>query len=98
MVALRIDGKKVTRTNEVEVRGLPEGVVFSNDGRYVYVGNYLDRDISILRVDGDQLVNTGKIAAAARSAGVDARSHALALPGVVHRMRRFRTRAWFVAP
>jgi len=59
-VALKIDGKKVTRTNEVEVRGLPEGVVFSNDGRYVYVGNYQDRDISILRVDGDQLVNTGK--------------------------------------
>jgi DNA-binding beta-propeller fold protein YncE len=59
-VALKIDGKKVTRTNEVEVRSLPEGVVFSNDGRYVYVGNYLDRDISILRVDGDQLVNTGK--------------------------------------
>ena len=59
-VALKIDGKKVTRTNEVEVRGLPEGVVFSNDGQYVYVGNYQDRDISILRVDGDQLVNTGK--------------------------------------
>ena len=60
VVALRIEGKKVTRGNEVEVRGLPEGVVFSDDGRYVYVGNYMDRDISILRVDGDQLVNTGK--------------------------------------
>lgn len=60
VVALRIDGKKVTRSNEVEVRGLPEGAVFSNDGRYIYVGNYLDRDISILRVEGDQIVNTGK--------------------------------------
>jgi DNA-binding beta-propeller fold protein YncE len=60
VVALRIDGKKVTRSNEVEVRGLPEGAVFSNDGRYLYVGNYLDRDVSILRVDGDQIVNTGK--------------------------------------
>jgi DNA-binding beta-propeller fold protein YncE len=60
VVALRIDGKKVTRTNEVEVRGLPEGVVFSNDGQYVYVGNYQDRDVSILRVEGDRLVNTGK--------------------------------------
>jgi DNA-binding beta-propeller fold protein YncE len=60
VVALRIDGKKVTRTNEVDVRGLPEGVVFSNDGRYVYVGNYMDSDVSILRVDGDRLVNTGK--------------------------------------
>jgi DNA-binding beta-propeller fold protein YncE len=60
VVALKIDGKKVTRGNEVEVRGLPEGVVFSDDGRYIYVGNYMDRDVSILRVDGDQLVNTGK--------------------------------------
>jgi DNA-binding beta-propeller fold protein YncE len=60
VVALKIDGKKVTRTNEVEVRGLPEGVVFSNDGRYIYVGNFMDSDISILRVEGDQIVNTGK--------------------------------------
>ena len=60
VVALKIDGKKVTRGNEVEVRGLPEGVVFSQDGRYLYVGNFIDQDISILRVDGDQIVNTGK--------------------------------------
>src|SRR5512140_109225 len=60
VVALKVDGKKVTRSNEVEVRGLPEGVVFSEDGRYIYVGNFMDQDISILRVDGDQIVNTGK--------------------------------------
>jgi DNA-binding beta-propeller fold protein YncE len=60
VVALKIDGKKVTRSNEVDVRGLPEGAVFSQDGRYLYVGNFIDQDISILRVDGDQLVNTGK--------------------------------------
>ena len=60
VVALKIDGKKVTRTNEVMVHGLPEGAVFSDDGKYLYVGNYQDRDISILRVDGDQLVDTGK--------------------------------------
>ncbi len=60
VVALRIDGKTVTRSNEVEVRGLPEGVVFSPDGQYVYVGNYMDSDVSILRVDGDRLVNTGR--------------------------------------
>jgi DNA-binding beta-propeller fold protein YncE len=60
VVALRIDGKKVTRTNEVEVRGLPEGVVFSDDGQYLYVGNFLDRDVSVLKVEGDRIVNTGK--------------------------------------
>ena len=60
VVALRIDGKKVTKTNEVEVGGLPEGVVFSEDGQYIYVGNYMDRDVSILRVEGDRIVDTGK--------------------------------------
>ncbi|MGZ8260075.1 MAG: YncE family protein [Caldimonas sp.] len=60
VVAMRIDGKKVTRTNEVVVGGLPEGAVFSDDGRYLYVGNYMTQDVSILRVEGDQLVDTGK--------------------------------------
>ncbi|MET0210549.1 MAG: YncE family protein [Variovorax sp.] len=60
VVLLKIDGKKVVRGNEVEVRGLPEGAVWSADGRYLYVGNFIDQDISILRLDGDTLVNTGK--------------------------------------
>jgi DNA-binding beta-propeller fold protein YncE len=60
VVAMRIDGKKVTRTNEIEVGGQPEGVVFSDDGRYLYVGNFITQDISILRVDGDRIVDTGK--------------------------------------
>lgn len=60
VVLLKIDGKKVTRGNEVEVRGLPEGAVWSADGKYLYVGNFIDQDISILRVDGDTLVPTGK--------------------------------------
>jgi hypothetical protein len=53
--------KTVTRVGEVEVRGLPEGVVFSPDGQYIYVGNYMDRDVSILKVEKNgQVVNTGK--------------------------------------
>ncbi|MEO5843474.1 MAG: YncE family protein [Caldimonas sp.] len=60
VVGLRIDGKTVTKTNEIEVGGLPEGAVFSDDGRYLYVGNFMTQDISILRVDGDRLVDTGK--------------------------------------
>jgi len=60
VAVLKIDGKKVTKVGEVEVRGLPEGAVWSDDGQYLFVGNYIDRDISILKVDGDMLVNTGK--------------------------------------
>lgn len=59
VVGLKIDGKKVTKSNEVDVRGLPEGVAFSKDGKYIYVGNFIDQDLSILRVEGDQIINTG---------------------------------------
>jgi len=61
VVILRIDGKKVTRVGEVEVRGLPEGAVFSPDGKWLYVGNFLDSDISVLRVDGETVTNTGTL-------------------------------------
>ena len=61
VVVLRIDGKKVTKVGEVEVRGLPEGAVFSPDGRWLYVGNFMDSDVSVLRVDGDTVTNTGKL-------------------------------------
>ena len=60
VAVLKIDGKKVTKVGEVEVRGLPEGAVFSPDGKYLYVGNFLDRDISILKVEGTKVTNTGK--------------------------------------
>ncbi len=60
VVGLKIDGKKVTKTGEIQVGGLPEGVVFSPDGAYVYVGNFIDQDVSILKVDGDRLTDTGQ--------------------------------------
>lgn len=61
VVVLEIAGKTVRRTDEIEVRGLPEGVVFSPDGRYIYVGNFVDSDVSILKVDGTTVTNTGKL-------------------------------------
>jgi DNA-binding beta-propeller fold protein YncE len=61
VAVLKIDGKKVTKVGEVEVRGLPEGAVFSPDGRWLYVGNFIDSDISVLRVDGDKVTDTGTL-------------------------------------
>jgi DNA-binding beta-propeller fold protein YncE len=60
LAVLKIDGKKVSKVGEVEVGGLPEGVVWSPDGQYLYVGNYMDRDVSILKVDGATVTDTGK--------------------------------------
>jgi DNA-binding beta-propeller fold protein YncE len=60
LAVLKIEGKKVTKVGEVEVGGLPEGLVFSPDGKYLYVGNFTDRDVSILKVDGAKITDTGK--------------------------------------
>ena len=56
---LRIDGKKVTRVGEVAVGGLPEAVAFSADGSYIYVGNFLDSDMTVLHVMGDKVRDVG---------------------------------------
>ena len=64
VVILKIDYKTVTKLGEVEVKGLPEGAVWSPDGQYLYVGNFIDSDVSILKVEqtrkGIRVVNTGK--------------------------------------
>jgi DNA-binding beta-propeller fold protein YncE len=57
---LRIQGKTVTPIKTVEVGAFPEPIAFTPDGRYIYVGNYADQDFSILKVDGTNVVNTGK--------------------------------------
>jgi DNA-binding beta-propeller fold protein YncE len=57
---LKIDGKKVTNVGDVEVGGLPEGAAFTPDGKYLIVGNYLDQDLSILKVNGSEITDTGK--------------------------------------
>jgi len=50
----------VIKVGEIEVGSLAEGVAFSPDGTYAYVGNFLDNDISILKINGTQVTDTGK--------------------------------------
>jgi DNA-binding beta-propeller fold protein YncE len=57
---LKIDGTNVSRIGEVTVGQLPEGAVFSADGSHIYVGNFLDSDLSVLKVEGDTVTNTGE--------------------------------------
>ena len=58
VTALKIDGKKVTNAGEINVGALPEGAAFSPDGRYLYVGNFIDQDLWVLQVDGSKLTDT----------------------------------------
>jgi DNA-binding beta-propeller fold protein YncE len=57
---LRINGKTVTAGKTVPVGALPEAVMISPDSKYVYVGNFLDKNFSILKVNGTDLTDTGK--------------------------------------
>jgi len=60
VTALKIDGKKVTNVGEVNVGALPEAVAFSPDGQYLYVGNFINGDLSVLHIDGTLLADTGQ--------------------------------------
>ena len=57
---LKIDGKKVTKTQELELGGLTEAVLFTPDGKYILAGNYMTQDFSILKVNGTKVTDTGK--------------------------------------
>ena len=59
-MVLKIDGQKVTKVTDIAVGGLAEGVAFSPDGAYAYIGNYLDNDMSILKINGTEVTDTGK--------------------------------------
>ena len=59
LAILKIDGKKVTKVGEMPVGQLAEGIAFSADGKYLYVGNYLDADIAVFKVDGARLTKLG---------------------------------------
>lgn len=60
IAVLKIDGKKVTKTQHIEVGGMPEGAVFNADSTYLYIGNFKSRDISILSVSAGNVKDTGK--------------------------------------
>jgi len=60
VTALKIDGKRVTNVGDINVGGLPEGAAFSPDGQYLYVGNFLDGDLWVLRIDGSKLTDTAQ--------------------------------------
>jgi DNA-binding beta-propeller fold protein YncE len=60
VTVLRIQGKTVTPIKTLPAGVLPEAAMFTPDGRYIYVGNSLDKDFSIFKVNGTDVTDTGK--------------------------------------
>ena len=59
-VLLTIDEEgKVAYTSDAEAGAVTQGVAFSPSGRFVYVGNYNDRNLQVFRVEDDSIVDTG---------------------------------------
>ena len=61
LVLLRIEqGGKLHTVGQSPLGGVPEGVAFSPDGRFIYVGNYVEKNVQVFRIDDNKLVDTGK--------------------------------------
>ena len=56
---LQIDRMTVRKVAQADVGDLVEGIAFSPDGRYLYVGNFGDSDI--LRLEGDNLTKVANL-------------------------------------
>jgi DNA-binding beta-propeller fold protein YncE len=52
-------GGKLTVTARAKLGGLPEGIAYSPDSGYVYVGNYNDQDLQVFRIEGGKLTPIG---------------------------------------
>jgi DNA-binding beta-propeller fold protein YncE len=59
LVIFKIEGTKLTRVADIPMGALPEGLAYSRDGRYLYASTFFDRTISVFRVDGTSVRDTG---------------------------------------
>lgn len=50
---------KLTVTARAPLGGLPEGVVYSPNSDYLYVGNYIDKDMQVFALAGGKLTEVG---------------------------------------
>ena len=60
---LGIADGRVRLLGEAPAGNLPEGVAFTRNGEYAYVGNYADRNLQVYRVADGRLTDTGVVLA-----------------------------------
>jgi DNA-binding beta-propeller fold protein YncE len=52
-------GGKLTVTARAPLGGLPEGIAYSPNGDYLYVGNYFDKDLQVFHLANGKLTEAG---------------------------------------
>lgn len=56
---LTLSSQSVQMTSQAETGVVTQGIAFSSSSDYVYVCNYVDRNLGIYRISGDTLIDTG---------------------------------------
>ena len=59
VVLLSVADGPVRVLHQADAGNLPEGIAFSADGQFAYVGNYVDRNVQVFRIEGGTLADTG---------------------------------------
>ena len=59
IAVFEIDGLELTLTQKIDAGGLPEGVAFSPNGDFMYVSNFVDREVAVYKVRGTRVRDTG---------------------------------------
>ncbi len=52
-------GGKLTVTGKAPLGALPEGIAYSPNSEYVYVGNYIDKDLQVFRIVNGKPIQVG---------------------------------------
>ncbi|HEY4174324.1 MAG TPA: hypothetical protein VGM42_14940, partial [Rhodopila sp.] len=52
-------GGKLTVTGKAPLGKLPEGIAYSPNSDYIYVGNFVDKDLQVFRIDNGKPVQVG---------------------------------------
>ena len=90
---LSTSGGHVRKVGAVKAGRLPEGIAFSRpEGKYVYVGNFSDSNLQVLKVDDNTLRRTRQGAEAAGTPTLGARQYAVKASPVRNKRWNYNTR------
>ncbi|MEL0069677.1 MAG: YncE family protein [Betaproteobacteria bacterium] len=59
IAVFEIHGKELKKNQSVDIAGLPEGVAFSRDGRFMYVSSFMEKKMYVYKVEGNLIRETG---------------------------------------
>ena len=59
LVIVRVKGKTLERVAEAPIGHWSQGAAFSPDGKRLFVGNMVEKDIQVFSLDGGNLRDTG---------------------------------------